>query len=190
MGYVRIYKLASGEILVNFPAPPYQTIHEETGEDQCPLPHRLAASGEVFELEIMSQEAFGVIEEECRTNGTTVYYDEEGELKSDIGWNNTVMFLDLVIFKRLKRLSGWVSAELAKETPDVLQIFRWKAEQERLMQQDKLTALEVYQIALDSLQYAPTPKPIIQQKLEAKILELQATPDLLAFPAPQGAVGA
>jgi hypothetical protein len=102
-------------------------------------------------------------------NPAQIVVDENGVPSIDIKWAINLMSPDDIRVRHQNKLEEQLDAELAKEIPDPIIAIKL---QRSLDTSKDLTELELYQIAKDSLQYADIEKPLIVEKLDAKIKEL------------------
>ena len=109
------------------------------------------------------------------------YHKGDGKLYVDLEWKERLMPTSLICKKHLRRLSSKIDAELAKPTPDAVQLFKWKNELDTLrrmsrggteVEQDVFDR-KLYSQALANLVEDGHDKPIIVQKLNDKITELE-----------------
>lgn len=154
---VRLFEIEPGRWIIDIPAPHYQD-----KIDECPVPAWLDGKRMVI-VENATDELLNC---ECPSQ---IVVDADGNTSLDGTWMVNIMSSGLIQLKHARRLRRFIEAELAKEAPDVVQLMRW---QQQLSKVRQLTEVEIYQIALNSLQYAPVEKPLIQQKLIDKIHEV------------------
>jgi len=105
-----------------------------------------------------------------RANPMQIVVDDAGVPSIDENWKTNLMSPSDVKVRHHKRLAEQLDAELAKEAPDAIVAIKLQRALDTLKD---LTDAEVYQIAKDSLQYADIEKPVIAEKLDAKIDELK-----------------
>jgi len=166
--YVRIYRMASEEVIVDCPMSNYQDIYNAIQEDKCPAPWRFRDGNpdkETYQsMEIMDYDDFQTAVSGCDDGGATqLYYDGSNNLQGDSTWEVLLIPKEMILDKRRRRLEGWMLEELALETPDMDKVNAWQWEKKTLK---TLTDKQVYEVALDSLQYAAITKDAIREQLQ------------------------
>lgn len=186
--YARVYRLGSGEVVIDTPTLSYQKIYETTQTDRCPHPWRFRSDviigpienpievipgnpdkEEYESLEILSYgDLLNVVgaENVVEAGSMQFYYDGNNDLKCDLSWENNLMDRDIILVRHAKRLNSFVDDELAESTPNMVQISRWQQEIKKLSEK---TEKDAWEIALDSLQYADIAKLTIRKKLQVKL---------------------
>jgi hypothetical protein len=109
-----------------------------------------------------------------------IIVSEVGEVSFDEKWETNVMSAPLQLNRILKNLVDQINSELDKPTPDLAMVEKLQRECKKWgkLSTDKADSLEscieIFQRSLDMLALANAPKPIIEAKLQAKIVALEA----------------
>lgn len=161
----RVYKLSSGEVVVDVPARRYQGKIEE-----CPHPWRFRDSNpnkEPFEVEVKE---LAEIENIASGNegGSAQFYYDGADLKHDDNWEENLMPVPSIIQRKKQRLNKILDAELSKDSPDPVAIIRLDRMLKHLR---SITEKQAYEWALKTLKDENI-KANIQKKLQERIDEL------------------
>lgn len=102
-----------------------------------------------------------------------LYFDgdiKKENLKVDHNWEVKLMPSFLIKSKHIERLNTKIDEEINKKDPDAVKLIKLQREKEQVKDWDEA---KTYQQALVNLQEDGHNKPLIVQKLNAKISELQ-----------------
>lgn len=97
-------------------------------------------------------------------------YHDGNTLKIDLGWDIRLMPAQIIRKKNIKRCNDAIDRELEKENPDNIEIIRIIREREKCF---KWTEQQCYEQAKKIIEEEKINKPIILEKLNAKIAELE-----------------
>lgn len=116
-------------------------------------------------IEINSEDIQNVYLEQCEINNGTLY--------KDLAWEKCLMPIFLIKLKYKDFLNFHLDQELDEESPDPIKVIKLQRSKEKIKD---WTELDTYQQALKNLdekvQKGEADKPVIRQKLQAKIAEL------------------
>lgn len=108
------------------------------------------------------------------------YLDGNGNIQVDSNWDLKLMPKSIIHSKNIALKNEIIDSELENETPDLLTIIRASRSIEKVKSEAKITGIEtqyIYEQALANLDDRVTngepDKPVIRQKLEAKIASFQ-----------------
>lgn len=162
----RIFKKSDQSVIYSCPSIDYQNIPDFKGakfpKETQGLPY----------IDIEENEA-PVSESETGNYHEMIYFDGECELenlKQDKEWAAQLMPLFLIKQKQENFINTILDSELEKESPDVIEVVRKCREKEKLKNKNES---ELYKMALENLSRSEIDKPIIREKLIAKIEELK-----------------
>lgn len=155
---IRLYKLASGEVVVDCPSNTFQA-----DISKCPHPWRFRESNpdkEGFELEIMDRDALEAMSP-GNEGGSGQFYVENGEVKHDDKWQNCIMPKSIIRDKEERRLQKELDDAL--EAGDSLKALKAQRGREKLKDASEKELLE---LALSKL---PPEKGKVRAKLEKRL---------------------
>ena len=125
-----------------------------------------------WQYEILSWAEYTAIVGTEKYSNYRLHRSTDGTIACDRHWDKTLMKPKTVLQKHKRRLLGQMKDELASSTPDQIKLASLTYS---LLKLPDLETKEIYEIALNSLQYADSPKPAIEEQLLAKIEELSST---------------
>jgi len=165
----RIIKRLDGSVIYSWPSSKNRDVF-----DSIRLPEELGFNG--LESIILDDSEIPISNSQTGNYHEMIYFDgpcTKENLKQDKNWE--VMLMPVFLIKQTyeKRLNEKIDLELNKEDSDLKQIFKWQQELKSL---SEYSDLKWYQQALinleDSVRLGNPDKPLIKQKLNAKISSL------------------